>query len=247
MKKIIIGIVALIVIGALGWAYYTYASQLPTYSRSVAESVIIDKTDPLAVQPSLADVLAPLNLSEHKWEQVRLNISTFSEYKLNEKYALDLPGQFFLWANPGDRDKDISLFGKQVDSVLTVVNRQNNGYPKSSIYAPLLEEVNRLAATKAELKNVLVYTDGCENTDVFSIYRDKDRELLTKHPEKVRELLSRYGKPGNLHGVSIYFLFKPRNDIEDRNFSLMSGFYKQLFEAAGAEVHIGANLITENK
>jgi hypothetical protein len=246
MKQIVYIVIAVLLLTGLGWAYYAYGALLPVYSRTVAESVLVDKTEEFILQPTGTEILLPVNLADHKWEHVQLQVRTFSQFKYTESYTVALPGHFFLLSNPDDRDKEISRFKTRLDSVMTAISRQDKGYPKSSIYAPFIEEVNRIAAIKADVKNVLAYTDVCENTDDFSIYREKDRNLLIKHPEKVRELLSKYGKPGNLHGLTIYILFKPKSDRDDEYFTLMSGFYRKLFEAAGADVHIGSNLVTNN-
>lgn len=247
MKKIANIVIAALLLTGLGCAYYAYASYLPTYSRSVAEAVLIDQTEQFTVRPTGADILQPLSLDDHKWESVQLHVRTFSEFKYTESHTLVLPGHFFLLANPDDRDNEINRFEHKVDTVINAINNQDRGYPKSSIYAPFIEEVNRIAATKAGVKNVVAYTDCCENTSVFSVYREKDRSLLAKHPEKVVALLSQYGKPGNLHGLTIYILFKPKTERDNEYFTLMSGFYKKLFEDAGAKVEIGANLITTNQ
>ena len=128
---------------------------------------------------------------------------------------------------------------------MAAIYAQKNGYPRSSIYAPLVVEANRIARTKADLKAVIAYTDACENTSVFSIYDPIDRNLLMHHPEKVQELLAQYGKVDDLHGVTIYIIHSPLNDMDNENFSIMSRFYKSLFEDAGAKVCIGANVDME--
>ncbi len=245
MKIIRYSSIAILLIG-LGWAYYSYASYLPVYSRSVAESVLVDETEQFIVRPTRMDVLQPLNLAEHKWQSVQLNVRTFSEFKYTESRTLALPGRFFLLSNPDERDNEIHKFEQNVDTVINAVNGQNKGYPKSNIYAPFIEEVNRISAIKADVKAVTAYTDCCDNTSVFSIYRDSDRNLIKKHPEKVKELLSQYGKPGNLHGLTIWISFKPKTDRDNEYFTLMSVFYKKLFEEAGAEVHVGANIVFDN-
>ncbi|MCW3120853.1 MAG: hypothetical protein JWQ38_345 [Flavipsychrobacter sp.] len=246
MKKIAYIIIGVLLLAGLGWAYYAYAAYLPTYSRHVAETVLIDQTQEFLVQPTGTEILSLASLPGHKWESVQLQMRTFSEYKYTESYGLALQGQFFLLSNPDDRDKEIAAFILKTDTVISRIREQNKGYPKSSIYAPFIEEVNRISATKADIKTVLAYTDACENTSVFSVYNAKDRELLIRHPEKVKELLSQYGKPGNLHGVVIYIFFKPKSDRDNEYFTIMSGFYKMLFETAGADVYVGPNLVVDN-
>jgi len=242
MKKTAYILTIMLALAGLGWAYYTYASYLPTYCRSIAETVFVDKTELFAIQPTTSEILSPLDLYSHKWESVDIHLRTFSQYKYTERYTVSLANKYFLISNPDQRDKDVQTFKTAVDTLVKTVCRQPNGYSKSSIYAPFIEEVNNIASSKADKKVALAYTDCCENTDVFSIYRPADRDALVHHLNKVKELLSSYGKPCRLHGLTIYILYKPENDRDNENFTLMSEFYKQLFEEAGATVYISPSI-----
>ena len=106
--------------------------------------------------------------------------------------------------------------------------------------------MNRIAATKADVKEVIAYTDLSENTSVFSIYKSSDRNLLRLRPDLVKKLLGQFGRPTDLRGVSIHLLFKPKTDRENEYFTLASRFYKQLFEDAGAKVDCGGSILCEN-
>jgi hypothetical protein len=81
-----------------------------------------------------------------------------------------------------------------------------------------------------------------ENTDKMSFYNKSVLNSIKKEPDKIKQYFESQIKLNKLNGIKIYIIYQPRNTEEDNAFSIVSGFYKQLFESKGADVEITANL-----
>lgn len=214
---------------------------------TVNETIIVDKTDSFLAHPTWREILEPLNSNQKEWNGFNIRFLTFSNVDMNPVSEARLPEEVALLSNPGERSTKVGEFINKVETLVDSINKETRGLPKSSIYKTLIEEANRIAATDAKKKFVLVYTDLADHTDSFSIYAAKDKELLRNHPEAVIEKFRRIISPSKLHGVEIYIIFQPKSEVENENFNLMySKVYRPLLEGAGAHLHTAANLILEN-
>jgi hypothetical protein len=213
---------------------------------SVAESVLIDKTDSFLVKPETSDIIPLLHLQENKWQKVKMRVQTISNFNYNAIYSLELPSAISLVSNPTDRNKEIAAFSQKAASAIDSINRLESELQNSCIYTTLITEVNKMASFNDRRRIVIVYSDLLEHSSLFNIYNSKDYQLLKTNREGVKELFKKAMKPTNLHGIQIYFVFKPKSDIDNASFALMSSLFKSILEDAGAEVYIGANL-SENK
>jgi len=238
--------IAALLFGALILVCLVYAISIPVAPHTNVETIFIDKTDDFAKQATGAEVLLPIGLRDNSWQSVQLKICTFSDYDFTESKAFSLRGEVFMLGNPTGRKKEVDRFEKKIDGAIRAINSLPGGCTHSSIYAPFIRELNRMASLQAYRKVAINYGDLFENTQIFSVYKKEDWLLLKTHPEKVKELLAQFGKPADFSGLKIYLVYKPETDRDNEYYQLMSGFYKKLFEGAGAQVFIGANLSVEN-
>jgi hypothetical protein len=210
--------------------------------NSAEVSVCIDTTDSLKPEPVATEIYTSQHLGNNKWASIRITINTFSNFDYNTSYFLKLPAKLSLLSNPDQRDRSIEEYKQGFENQLNKIRQQALELPKSSIYGPMIRDLNRLARSTAEKKTALYFTDCRENTALFSIYKKSDSILLKKHPEKVRALFAQIEKPNSLKGIRVFLVCKPTTDEENYSFGLMSNFFKKILEDAGAKVYIGADL-----
>lgn len=237
MKTIQIRSMLLLIL--LGWAIVIHAQQVTPYMEGV---IAIDITDSLLMPATAKDILACAGIEDHKWESYKIRTTTLAEYEYNATHSTYLPERIALFSNPIDRDKEITQFKQKFTDNIKAISEAQTTRPQSSIYKPLIREVNKLAASKAPHRLCFVFSDCRENNPLFTIYRDSNRNWLSSHPIEAKRLFMSYAKPVNLKGIFVYFIFKSGSQKENVDFLLMVDLFKQILTDAGATVFIGANL-----
>ena len=187
MKTTLLFVLAAVLLCATGWAYFSYTSQPP----AVELSVMRDRTDIFLAQPDASEVFTLQEIDKHKWEPLRFRAQTISNYDYNPVYVAELAPSFVLLANPKERDNEVAKYKRDVQKAIDSINLQQNSLPQSSVYVPIIREVNRLAGSKAKTKIMVNYSDLGENTATFSIYKVQIRSLIKYHPDSVRKLFEK--------------------------------------------------------
>lgn len=208
-------------------------------------SVLRDITDTLIVQPTSMDLFALAGIDSGSLQSIHINCSTISDYGYNTAYSASLASTSLLFSNPYARAKDIKDFQGTVAVNIAAINIQQSTRQKSNIYSVVAKELKRLATLPAKEKLCLVYSDLAENSSIFSVYKPSDFELVKSKPDKVRQILEQVVKPGSLMGIRLYLIYKPKNTKDNELFGYMSEIYRKLFESAGAQVFVGANVPTD--
>ena len=229
----------------LGGMILLFIIRSPYYDKesTMVESVLIDQTDTFLAIPNVGEVFAPLHIEENKWKSIDLRIQTISNFDYNTVSSLHLEPRLIILSNPAERDHEIEFFKHKSDSVIENIKHEEYGKTKSSIYRIIISEANRLSVINAKIKSIIVYSDLLENSSIFSIYNADSRALLKSDPDQVKKLFEQVIRPGNLQGISVHFIFKPKSDMDNEYFLLTSTLFKSILEGAGAKVSIGANLI----
>jgi hypothetical protein len=242
MKKIFI-IVAVILLSAVSFAVLVY---YPYQDKGTEISLSIDKTDLFKSKPVADEILSKVDIERNKWAPVTLRINTLSGFDYNTVNELALPGKLMILSNPSRRDNEIAKFKSDFIDRLNAVSQTDIGLPNSCIYGPMVRELNRLSKSQAKRRIAILYGDCRHNMPEFSVYQQKDLELLKQHPEEVRELFEKLEKPGTLTGIEVYFIFEPRTEQENISFKLMAKLFQDILTDAGAKVYIAANLLGAN-
>lgn len=241
-QQIVVGSACLLFVASI--AYFSFTS---LNKNSSEYSICIDKTDSLQPKPDGEKIYSSLRIGNYKWARTKIRVNTFSNFDYNSASELELPAKLILLSALDKRDTTIEEFKKSFVTKLNDVYKLTIGLPKSSIYGPMIRDLNRLAKSKAENKIAIYLTDCRENTSLFSAYDEKDLTLLKEHPEKVKTIFDQIEKPNDLSAVRVFLICSPTTDEENYGFGLMANFFKKLLIDAGAKVYIGADLeIEEN-
>lgn len=237
MKTTIIAAIAIVAVAALGAGYYRYQQ-----TSSAAITVMYDITDPDMPRADTSEV--PRYIASHtsKWGETSLRFLTISDFRATKANILSIPAVFPLLSNPYQRDRELQTANKGVLEAVDSLAAQDTGRTQSVIYAPIADELNRLAANDANTKELIVYSDLQENMAAFSTYRQQDSILLQSHPEKVVALFEKEVPLGSLKGITIHFVYGGKTPSDQDRFLAMANLLGGMFRAHGATVAVTPNL-----
>jgi len=206
-------------------------------------SVLRDITDKHLAQPKADEILSLFSLSgDAKWNGAVFRFSNLSDISYNPSSEVSVDAQSQWLSNELARDKAIQKFRDSVSAVLASAQNDSVGKEHSSIYLPVANELNRLSQSTAQKRILLVYSDLMDNDVDVSLYAKDQFRLLELHPDSLRQTFEQRMPLQRLNGIEVYFIYQPIDAEQDKEFRIVSGFYKSLLESKGATVHIGANL-----
>jgi hypothetical protein len=81
-----------------------------------------------------------------------------------------------------------------------------------------------------------------ENENGLSLYSKNILQTIEQNPELIKGVFEKEEPLPNLSGITVYFIFQPKDTVQDYQFKVMSQMYKSILEEKGAIVNIKANL-----
>jgi hypothetical protein len=214
--------------------------------KTIEVSVLGDVTEKLLAQPNPSETLPLFHLNADPLDGAEFSYANMSDVSLNRRTAFSLAqGGNSITTNQFDRKREVQKFEKSVTGFFDSLSTDTIGRDHSSVYLAIVQELNRLAKSKADRKILLVYSDLMENTQSVSFYDKRMISLLHSSPNTISGLLFSQLPIQNISGIEVHFVYQPKNANDDNAFRVVSGFYKKILEAKGAIVFISANLINQ--
>jgi hypothetical protein len=136
-----------------------------------------------------------------------------------------------LGQNPLDRLDEIKAFEAEFNKALdTILDNTNWDRNQSKIYQNICREINKLSNSPSNNKKVMIiFSDMLENSELFSFYRDKEIENLSKNiGNLVEKKLDKECPLPNLEGIKI-FVVTSRKPETDTLINKAEIFWKELF------------------
>ena len=223
---------------------HSTASPDPHLSRAI--SVILDPSDQRAYWPSADKVLYRYHCKETPNAECLFRLRTISDRRLSPITTYRLAdAESMEKQNTGDdpqfRENTIDAFYRMVrKSLNTFYTRLDSLQPikYSECFRTITDELAFLAKNKSNYRELIIPSDLMEKSDLFNCY--------TSPLTNTQEIADRFEKtnllPQNLKGITVTFLFNPRNRKEDEAFSEMIDVYKLLLQSKGADINVKANL-----
>lgn len=205
-------------------------------------TVINDQTDIFSSRPKSDEIIQMYGFTNNPWDEGEFRFIELTDININNIDQTKINKKDFINRNKYRRQDEIKAFLTKIDTIITTSQNTNPGKNNSAIYTPVANELNRMSKNSSTSKIMLIYSDLMENTDKMSFYNKSVLNSIKKEPDKIKQYFESQIKLNNLNGIKIYIIYQPRNTDEDNAFSIVSGFYKQLFESKGAVVEITANL-----
>lgn len=134
--------------------------------------------------------------------------------------------------NRGARSKEILAYKQGIQKSITENMTVHAELRSSSIYLPLVHELEHLVKVSATDKILILYSDLNENMpDGLQSYRE-----YRKGKEHIKERLRQMAELPDLHGLHIIFRFIPKTETENLRFRVMLSAYKDILTEKGANV-----------
>lgn len=218
--------------------------------KSIAVSVIVDITDSIALYPNADAVLRSYQFDKDKNTKALCRVCLITDKQLNaiEDYHLDdgvTTERDNKFDDPQHRQKLILLYYQTIRKALsdfTAIHSKDSALKHSECFKTIAGELSEMKRKHADKNTLLVFSDISENSDLFSSYTKKGKDLLFNHPEKLIAIFEQTKLlPDDLKGFNIFFVFQPKSRDEDKVYVAMSNIYKSLLEKRGARVTVQAS------
>lgn len=206
-------------------------------------SFMIDKTDSnLLAQPDVNAIKQLIPADKDNWQGYRYRQQIISDADVNPIYEEDLASSCEYLSNIYDKTDEVQKFFSGIDTALQKTKSVNLVKTHSSIYAPMVKELNHLSESTAKRKVLVIYSDMMENSYLANFYEKSTIIKLQNTPEEIQQQFEKALPIGNLKGIEVNIIYQASNNEASRVFTIVSGFYKKLLEDKGAKVNISANM-----
>lgn len=207
-------------------------------SKAHDQVIAIDLTEDRfkGISSSTFKKLSALTKNSMNGESTRL--VPITELGFNKTYDISIQKDTsLLMGNDFERADLVNDYFSQVDTSLKLLMRDKHDRSGSVIFKVLVEELNKLSESKADLRTAIFNTDLMENSFI-NFYDTAMMNLIKFQPDKIKaKLLKRYPLK-RLNGIEIYFVYLPKDVPDSIRYEDLSLFYKRMFESFGAKVHI---------
>ncbi|MBS1684022.1 MAG: hypothetical protein JSS76_04665 [Bacteroidetes bacterium] len=214
-------------------------NELKGPSPEVSVLVLIDQTGSEMSLPDVEDVRRLYNLRARDTWGGRFKIEPISDLQYAPSVSFEIAPQEKLMQNPGQRSKAINDFNARISLAFAQVSLQPLGKSKSEIFGPIARALNELASQNVMEKYAIFCSDLHQNSDLFSVYKKSDMDMLYNHPEEVEKIIIK-ATPinNNLKGVSIQLIYNAPNYESSKRYALIASLFKKICEERGARVII---------
>lgn len=242
MKTTAITILTAILLTTGGCVYIYNNSSESAYDYEI--TVAVDRTGSHSVSmPGRETIKQAAEVKNELWSGYLVHLVTLSDVDLNKVYEVKIEPEFRFTANEYARKKKMENFRQELDTAIDKLLSEPAGRPSSSLYVPVMGTLERLSASKAKNKRLVVFSDLLEESSLVKFDEKKTLTLLRQKPDSIAAILEKEAPVPSLNGIEIYMIYEPVNSTDSDQHRIISNFYKKIFEQKGAKVFIGANLI----
>ncbi len=230
-------IIILTVLVSAAVAALTLPSSIPT-----KEYILFgDITDTHQLKPETDQIRASFELDDNLWSGIAFTWVEITDLKLNLEKQIVLPKKNQLLGNQLTRKKEVDAFLTKYDTIANRIQAREGTKDHSAVYLPLAKQLNQLSKSTANDRRVFVYSDLMENADI-SFYNTATFKALIHSPDSIATSLEEQLQLSDLQGITVHFMYRPKNREEDQQFAVVSTFFQDMLEAHNANVVIQASL-----
>jgi len=213
---------------------------LPLFNSTVF--LLVDRTDDIPVTPTGRNLVELIELDKNPFNGAQVCLTIISDIEHGKWDLINLESENELSGNNTRRKLQIHAFERRLDTAIqntrdTTLKVTNH----SIIYKPMAEALEKLRQVSTTKKVLILASNLYENSSI-SYYSTHTLACMKKDPKKIYQLLEEEASLPDLTGIQIIFLNKPKSYKDNNNYSIVSGFYKNWFEAKGAIVSIQCSL-----
>jgi hypothetical protein len=209
--------------------------------------LMIDVTDDDVSFPNAQSIQNIYDLHSRNTRGASYTLVPISDVQYAPITHFEIPPRPVLLQNPGERQREINGFLSDISSSLEELKTEPSGKPKSEVYTSVAHQLNALASDNINEKHIIIYSDLFENTDLFSVYKESDRDLLCLNPDAVEKLFSNSVPLVDLKGISVDLIYTAPDYKSSKVYGYMSSLYRKILESKNAKVTISGSFTNENK
>lgn len=209
-------------------------------------SVLLDQTEEHFTHVTVDDIAKKSVITESIANGESIRILSITELGFNtvEVFKIGAVTNVLL-DNDFERDGLVTKYFTDIDSVLTGLQSERRERTGSVIYKILAGELNRLSASSADRKLLIINSDLMEKSFI-NFYSTTIFNQTKNEPAKIMDTLIKRYPLKSLQGIEIYIVYKPTDKSDSERFEIISGFYENFLESLGAKVFVGSDLNTQN-
>lgn len=217
--------------------------------QSIYISTIVDITDLHLLHPDPKAILRLYGFDIDKSKAASFRISAVTDKQLNPTLEYFLPDnnsteKHNSQDDPYYREKLVVAFYENIRNAVTQFNsvhHNDSSLRHSECFSTICNELH-LMQKKGTTKNILlIFSDLQEKSNIIDSYSKANQSKPYKSPDKIAEIFNNvHLLPDNLKGYSIFFVYLPKDRIDDQKYRKMTTVYKMLLEPRGATVTIQA-------
>jgi hypothetical protein len=213
---------------------------------SIVVSMILDVTDPRSYWPGADQILPLYHCKQTPDAECVFRLRTISDKRLTPIVAYRLADADNL--EKENIDDDLQFRKKNILAFYSTVRKAvNDLYSRtdtaqslnnSECFRSIADELSFLAKSKSKERILVIASDLMEKSDLMNCYTTN----LT-NPTVIASQFEQFSLlPQSLTGITVIFLFSPRDRKQDIEFGFIVEAYKELLQCKGAEIKIQANL-----
>lgn len=217
--------------------------------HSTAISTVVDRTDPLTVLPEAESILGIYGFADDKDKAASFRITAITDRLLNPQIEYNIPTGAIskkndLHDDPHYREKVVLGFYEAVRKAISNVSTTKLSGPSlnnSECFNTIAKEIREISKSSADKKYLLVFSDIQEKSKIFDCYTEESKRMLNGNKNQIVALFDKtHLLPDTLKGLTVFFIYQPKNRQDDQQYFKMTDVYKQLLESRGAVVTIQA-------
>lgn len=213
-------------------------TQQEVMPKQVFVSAVVDITDTMLIKPTTTSLIAQFSNTELAYDALTIKLSFITDLSINPIIKVAIPNYIDLEKiNTNDdilfRKKAIERFKKKLKDTLNYFNNTaTSSINNSECFKSVCNVFNDKEFQEADTKRIFIYTDLIENGELFKYYSNPNISInqIIKVFENTRML------PNTLPNTKVYFIYQPKNKVDDGRYSKMYSVYKTMLEKRGAEV-----------
>ncbi len=206
-------------------------------------SVMKDRTEhDFKASPQADDILNHIHIENDIWRGTIFRYTTVSEIDYNQQRELNLQSENEYTGNSYLRKKKVRDFKNEISQLLEhSANSVNQS--KSSVFLPLIRELDHLSQMEGSKRELILFSDLKENNSWFSFYNPSDLKSLQNQKEKIVKLfLSQIPQDARIKDVSLIIIYEPLDANDNQEFRLMVDLYQSIFKKLAVPMTVKANL-----
>lgn len=223
---------------------FLFGCQEPIATKKEVYSFLFDATESHIQRPNKEELLRFISYQKRdKFTHIRMSKLSSVDYNTVQEFILPKENTG-LFANALEEKKSMRKFKRELFQYLDAKDTVIADYRESSIFDPMIQELNYLSNLKGYNNKVLVInSDLMENNSWSSFYRKSDLRLLHyKRKKLVKRFLKRIDTTQDFTKISVHVYYLPQNTKDNNRFKHLRMLYTDIFNALDIPIVFAANL-----